>query len=54
MEALVVDIIHNMNLLISTLRNKLDIFEEDGGFNVEDRLKERSRDQEIKKKKITK
>lgn len=33
----VVDINHNVNLLITTLRNKLEIFGEDGGSNVEEK-----------------
>jgi len=39
LEQKVLDINHNLNLLIETLKNKLGIFIEYGGFNAEDKSK---------------
>lgn len=46
LEQQVIDINHNVNLLIEALRNNLAIFREDGSLNVEDILEEESRDRE--------
>ena len=43
LEAQVVDIIHNANLLMLSMSNKLGIFREDGVSNIEDILEGRLR-----------
>jgi len=41
LEAQVIDISHNVNLLMPVLRNKLGIFKENGGTNAKDQSGER-------------
>jgi hypothetical protein len=50
LEAQAINISHNMNLLMAALANKLRLFRDDGGSNIEIKSEGKSGDQEDSRK----